>query len=527
MTDEQYDNEMRWWNEKADTLDGLNNPRQPTGEVGKNGAPVYEKLPEHEVEEKTYQFALNTLGEKCDFLRNAYPYLFVRDENLLVPMAEDSKALQLLGRLRLRARQKHTGLVLSNLKLHIDEKGRDVEMAHWGLLKNDAVYINDGRGGVIKVTPRCIEDDLPNGTDGVYMDDPKVKPWPRLDENGNSAKLDEIQRTLGGKGLLVTDTPLCRYLKGLYEQRTLGPAEYAQLFMARYLALFMRGATSLLPIVFPMGEQGSGKSTLVEKVLWLVEGFGAKAQAMPKDLRGLIAKLTNNHVALLDNCDRTKWEEDNRLDYLCTASTGGEVPIAQLYETNTVRNYRLHCDIFVTARSNGWPESATDAGRRTLFFPLRKPAENEQKDRDKWERDVALNRDAYLLETLARLQCCVRALARTADVAYPKVSEMPEFENFTMRIAGFEGWGGEMRRMWEGYMADYRGVAVEHSPLVNAVVAWSGSPQGLKAVREGLWASAAEIYKVLQEAFGENKMALAALSSACLNHPSATAVPLC
>lgn len=124
-----------------------------------------------------------------------------------------------------------------------------------------------------------------------------------------------------------------------------------------------------------------------------------------------------------------------------------------------------------------------------------------------------LNRDAYLLETLARLQCCVRALGSTADVAYPKVSEMPEFENFTMRIAGFEGWGGGMRRIWEGYMADYKGVAVERSPLVNAVVAWTGSPQGTKAVREGLWVRASEIYKVLEVAFGyNNKMALAALA---------------
>lgn len=209
MTDEQCDNEMRWWNERADTLDGLRNPRQPTGEVNPNGAPVYQRLPEHEVEEQAYQFALNTLGEKCDFLRNAYPYLFVRDENLLVPMAEDSKALQLLGRLRLRARQKHTGLVLSNLKLHIDQRGVDVEMGHWGLLKGDALYLNDGRGGIIKITSRRTEDDLPNGFDGVYMDDPRVKPWPRLDENGNIARLKEIERMLGGKGLLVTDTPLC------------------------------------------------------------------------------------------------------------------------------------------------------------------------------------------------------------------------------------------------------------------------------------------------------------------------------
>ena len=219
-----------------------------------------------------------------------------------------------------------------------------------------------------------------------------------------------------------------------------------------------------------------------------------RAISSPKDLRGLLAVLTNRHMAFFDNVDRSKWDEDNRLDYICTAATGGHVELAQLYQTNVARKYRLHCDQFFTARHNVWPEGATDAGRRTLFFPLRPPDPERIIEREKWRKDVETNRTAYLAETLYRLQGCLRALGQTEGKSYPHRSEMHEFETLTMRLADAEGWADEMASIWEGYMGDYKAGMVEHSPLVGAMMAWAGGPAGKKAIAEGASVGSAEIY---------------------------------
>ena len=348
---------------------------------------------------------------------------------------------------------------------------------------------------MFRLPPEGNIEEVPNGTDGVYMHDPAVLAWPSLEEMRGSMVRAVLQGNAKGLGLgkgPPYGTLLCHYLDAPFEEQSLKPRQYLQLLMARWLSLFMRGASSLLPICFATGEQGSGKTTVFEKMAWLVEGWGQRAGAMPKDLRGLLAVLTNRHGAIFDNVDRTKWEEDNRLDYICAAATGGHVELAQLYQTNVARRYSLHCDQFLTARHNAWPEGATDAGRRTLFFPLRLPDRNI--DHNMWQKDVEENRTAYLAETLVRLRGCLRGLQMTEGRTYPHRSEMHEFETLTMRLADAEGWADEMAAIWEGYMGDYKAGMVEHSPLVGAMMAWAGGPAGRMAIDGGTWVGSAEIY---------------------------------
>ena len=458
----------------------------------------------HVVEEEVWSCVQRALQEKCDFLRDAYPYLFVRDEALLVDLHDDVEALSLLGRLGLLATQPHTKLVKENLELLVHTDGKDVEMGHWGKLESGKLYVNNGRGGMFRLPPEGRMEEVPNGTDGVYMHDPAVLAWPSLEEMGAGMARAVFQCRTGslriGPALELgleppSATPLCQYLNAPFEEQSLKPRQYLTLLMARWLSLFMRGASSLFPICFATGEQGSGKTTVFEKMVWLVEGWGEKAGAMPKDLRGLLAVLTNRHVAIFDNVDRTKWDEDNRLDYICAAATGGHVELAQLYQTNVARKYRLHCDQFLTARHNVWPEGATDAGRRTLFFPLRPPDADRIIERDKWRNDLERNRTLYLAETLVRLRGCLRCLQLTEGRSYPHRSEMHEFETLTMRLADAEGWADEMAAIWEGYMGDYKAAMVEHSPLVGAMMAWAGGPAGRKAIDEEGWVGSAEIYE--------------------------------
>ena len=483
---------QQWWVQRAKELDETRKAVREDEEGKKY------RIERHIVEEEVWAKLIETLKEKCDFLHDAYPYLFVREEGLLVSLHDELESVGFLGdRLRLRATQAHTEFALENLHVHAMRHGPGVELGHWGLFQHGKVYVNNGRGGIIKVSAEAIEE-VRNGTDDVYLHGREVMPWPKVDAQPHASALAAVRQTLGGKGLMCGRTPLAKYLGGLFQQRRLGSPQYLQILMARYLGLFFRGAFSLLPICFAIGEKGSGKTTLFEKMAWLVLGTGYEAGAMPRDVRGLVAALTNNHMAVFDNCDRTKWMEDNKLDYICKASTGGRIPIAVLYKTNSVASYSLRCDQFFTARSNSWPDGATDAARRTLLFPLRIPSKEEQVDREEWMRDLMNNRDAYLIETLARLQLCVRALAASGNKRYAKKSGMQEFETWTMRIADAEGWAKGMEAIWAGYMEDSSGVIIENSPFVTSMRLWVGSIEGTKAITEGQWVKAGDIYRVLK-----------------------------
>jgi hypothetical protein len=272
-----------WWNQKKQELDGVRTSRRE----GDDDKSYREER--HVVEEEVWHCALRAFQEKCDFLRDAYPYVFVRDEALLVDLHDEVEALSLLGRLGLLATQPHTRLVKENLEVYIHGHGKDVEMGHWGKMEGGRLYVNTGRGSMFRLPPEGEMEEVPNGTDGVYMHDPAVMPWPTLHEMRFGicrAQLQEWNVPTGYCGLRIQHgTQLTRYLDAPFEEQSLKPGQYLQLLMARWLSLFMRGASSLLPICFATGEQGSGKTITFEKMLWLVEGWGEKAGAMPKDLR--------------------------------------------------------------------------------------------------------------------------------------------------------------------------------------------------------------------------------------------------
>jgi hypothetical protein len=390
-------------------------------------------------------------------------------------------------------------MVEKNLKLHIYNTGDHAEIQHWGVFKDDVLYVNNGRGGMFQISTDAITE-VENGTKTIYMHDPGVMPWPKADD----PRLAGIRASLGTCGMRLNGSPLSQYFSALFEPQTLQPEHYQQLFLARYLALFLRDAFDLLPICLATGEQGSGKSTLFEKVLWLMKGTGpeSESEAMPKDLRGFIAKLTDSHMVLFDNVDGVDWKKENYADYICKASTGGTVGIAQLYQTNGVKNYKLRCDQFYTARMIPWPPSRTDVGRRTLIFPMRKPEEGEVRERETMKEEARNDRDIMLLETLVRLQNVLRGFLTHKTRCF-SVTEMPEYEQFTMRVAGAEGWHQEMKAIWVGYMGDSMASAVEHNPMVNAVRVWLGEKVKGTFVNADRWVRASEIFGPVQKYLGK------------------------
>jgi hypothetical protein len=268
------------WNELADQLDVIRIGEQEYEDA--RGRTKNKKLPKHIVEERVYQFVLRAFQERSKFFFDAYPYVYLPDEETIVKFHNDDEAHTLFSRLRLRVEQRDTKLCRSNLELHILTKGEETRVEKYGCWRGDHIYVNNGRGGMFKISAKQISE-VPNGTDGVLMLAPEVKPWPELNDE-NQAKMKAIGRKLGGVGLKVTeDSKLCRHLNALFETQGLDPVQYQQLFLSRYLSLFLSGPNlKLRPILMALGEQNSGKSTLFEKLMWLLLGPGLRVGGAPR-----------------------------------------------------------------------------------------------------------------------------------------------------------------------------------------------------------------------------------------------------
>ena len=499
--DVEEDQSSRSWTGLADELDVLR-----VGEEeyeGTDGNTKTKKLPRHIVDENIFQFVLTAFRARAKMFFDAYPYVYLPNEEQIIRFHDDREAYTLLGKMRLRVEQHDAKLVKSNLGLHIQSHGEATQIERWGCFRNNAVYVNNGRKGMFKITTDTIEE-FPNGTDGVYMLADEVGPWPKLSDE-NLRLMETISKDLGKYGLRATDSVLCEHLNALFEEDKMTPEQYHQLFLSRYLSLFLSGYSKLRPISLALGEQNSGKSTLFEKIMWLIMGTDYESEGLPKDLRGLLAAITNHHLKIFDNIDSADVEDLGYADYFCKAATGGTVSIAQLYSTNVDRNYNLRCDLFFTSRYNPWPSHRSDLSRRTLFFPIRKPKKDEYKTVEVMLSDLLADRDVMLLETLVRLQKVLRGLVANGGKNYPPESEMHSFETMTMRAAEHEGWDGEMKEIWKAYVADYQQKVTEYSPIVDEVRKWLGYP-GADNVFPNVnrWVTTGELFQYIKKLGGRD-----------------------
>jgi hypothetical protein len=460
------------WNDLAAKLDIVRNGTEEFIEKGKTKEV---KLPKHIAQERVYQFALKAFEVRSKFLFDAYPYIYLDDEAKIVKFHDDGEAMHLLSRLRLRITQPDTNLVRENLALHILKNGAAVRVEKFGVMQGECIYINNGRGGVFKLDGTSIEEVI-NGTDGVYLLAPELLPFPELTSD-NLIKMKALNAKLGRYGLKVGDTPLCNHLAGLFEEGgSLNPAQYHQLIIARFLSFFLASYLKLRPIMLAIGEQNSGKSTLFEKMMWLLTGLEYESEALPQDLRSFLAAVTNHHMKLFDNIDGSDIEELGYIDLACKCASGGKIPIAQLYETNVERKFDLRCDLMFTARQNPFPSHRSDLSRRTLFFPIRKPEKHEYKTVESMQEELWSERETILIELLLRLNKICKAINENRHKKYDPISEMHSFETYTMRVADHEGWAEEMVALWKGYMGDYQEKIIEDSPIVSAFLKWLGRP---------------------------------------------------
>lgn len=87
------------------------------------------------------------------------------------------------------------------------------------------------------------------------------------------------------------------------------------------------------------GDQGTGKSSLCNILLRLIDPSLVGIQAMPSKAEELALILQNSHIACFDN---VRYFNSAMSDYLCMASTGGAISNRALYTDSDVSVKRLH-----------------------------------------------------------------------------------------------------------------------------------------------------------------------------------------
>ena len=189
------------------------------------------------------------------FFVDAYAYIYLPLENKVMRFHSDEDKYRILHNFGLRCTQHHYKLVSEELQQIILMKGAPTHIEKFGCMRNDAIYINNGRGGMIKIAdkPTLKESftEVPNGTDEVFMLNRHLTPWPEL----NVERMEAIEKELDGKGGRISKkSKLCEHLNAYFEEERLTSDQYQQLVIFRYLSLFLGLAIDLRPILLALGK---------------------------------------------------------------------------------------------------------------------------------------------------------------------------------------------------------------------------------------------------------------------------------
>jgi hypothetical protein len=441
-----------------------------------------EKSPRHVLDQQIYEFVTHDLQTRAEmYLRLDDPYLYIRETHKLIKVEEGSPEMErLLRGYGLLLTENDTALALDNLISYMKEHAKQVDVHKLGCIlpvkgaDEYTCYVNRGDGQLYKITEEGITT-IDNGMDDVFCLEDGLIPWPKMvGENREYAK--KLDETLGVYGLKVMDTPLCRHYRALYEERQLNQEQSEQLAFTRFMLHWLGNSVSINPVSVNIGIQNSGKSTQFEKLGRLLYGRGYTGSNLPPDNRSLVAGITNSAMTLYDNVDSadfSKGQQAGFLDTFCQCATGGMASQAQLYANNHERRYDLRNHLKLTSRCD--PFKRPDAMRRTIQLEIRKPRQDEWVNKDELMDSLMLDRDKCLIEVLIRLQHIVCAYNKP-KVKHTMVSEMPEYEDWTYRLAAHEGWYPQMRAIWVAHQQAYNETIAESNPLVMLIKLWLGQP---------------------------------------------------
>ena len=465
---------------------------------GRMGAPD----PAHVVNQKVWNEVLEHFKASGRFLRDQRGNSLYLDEvrSKVIRMHPGDPELRLrLRQLKLLPREPHTRMVEDALVDYAARaKKQTVEMLSFMNKKRDGLYINLGRGQMLRITAGQMEV-VPVGTDEVVLLDPEERVWPSYEEVLKPL-IDEITQVVRSTCTeLIPELPLTRHVTTRWSTSSkLRVEQMHQLFITRLMLMFSAASeVSLWPIVMLSGDQNSGKSTPGEKLLTLLAGEKTQGDLMSDDRTQLETSAANTPILLLDNVDGADLDSKKNgstLDLLCLIATGGSLARRKLFTTADQARYRIHTHLITTSRT--LPTDRADVQRRTLSLEVdSSPKGAARRSKDELFGELLEDRPRILAEIIVRSQNILRAYQQPApDIDF--ISEMPEYEAFTYRCAVFEGTLAETQALWLANKEQYQEAITEQSPIVFALRLLIGKlGGGIKQIK------VAELHSAMKTAF--------------------------
>jgi hypothetical protein len=423
------------------------------------------------------------------FTVEGQPYYLDKAANMLVEVNDKSPGLMYILR-QIGYMPKH-GFTPSVQQALIDSAARDVKRTRHRIsyMSDDAIYMNAGDNRMIKITADAFQE-VPVGTDDVILLAEDIAPWPSL------AELEPLMREMHPKvghacTQLIPELPLTKYMTTRWSHSSLISAMSAhQLYVTRLLFMTAASRYSLWPELLFVGDSGSGKSTPNELMLVVTKN---DEQASCKNLPGkedsFVASLLHNSIAVYDNIDGARLDDPQRSSYfdlICQLSTGAEIDMRTFYTPAGLTTLKLKGHGFFTCRFNPLA-SRDDVMRRTILLQTDPaPTEEEAKNlptKDDLRRNVMEARPAIIAEIILRSQNILRAHL-SVKTKYPTITDMRDYEVFTLLCAEYEGTLPETRLLWRQFMEQYRAGLAEHNPLARSIQLWLGKKSGSNAGRE-------------------------------------------
>lgn len=100
------------------------------------------------------------------------------------------------------------------------------------------------------------------------------------------------------------------------------------------------------PILLITGPPSSGKTTLANFLLQIVEKLGAKSVALGRGRDSLISSITNHKMLVLDNLE---YLDSSTTDLINSIVTGTNIEMRKLYTTNEMISYPVECSLCITS----------------------------------------------------------------------------------------------------------------------------------------------------------------------------------
>lgn len=424
------------------------------------------------LKDKVAQLVISTIEEFGKiFVFNHKYYLFLKDEKEIISLLEDSRALKnLLTKWGINASEGLFRFVLQELFAHCADNAVDVNIHKFAYYdsENFVLYLYNTPKSILKITEDKIVT-VENGDDGVLFEElPGYQPFKIVNfDKDKNYLLEFIIRDLN----LDDSNP------------DINPRTLLELW---FFSLFFESIMPTKPLLVTIGEKGSGKTSILERMGKLLMGEKFGVTSTTPDYKNLITLITNNYLIVLDNMDSPTTQIN---DTLARISTGQVVMVRDYYTTNTQVEYDVKCYVALTSRK---PHFTRDdvADRLVCIFLGRFEEKKGFGAQNRLNKKTAIVRDEAMSYVIFRLQKIIKNLKKNNDETYKHVFRIADFSDFAMRGADSKTEQKMLSNLFSALAQQQKDFATQDDIIYTLLkeIASTKSNQGQKF-------SAADLYK--------------------------------